>query len=149
MRHIFWPTLNWPEMAHIIWSTYSTSHPVCDILFIDNIICYNMDNMIWPYDMVGYHFRREFKLWSEWDFRDLEAGDLGVINGVDNLTKMPNGNLLTNAHRPKWNSELTFLQIINPLYYPADQIGKYTARIICWKLYGQYFLHHIRIWSIL
>ena len=62
---------------------------------------------------------------NERDFRDLEAGDLGVINGVDNLTKMPNGNLLTNAHRPKWNSELTFLQIINPLYYPAGQIGKY------------------------
>jgi len=54
--------------------------------------------------------------------KDLEAGDLGVINGVDNLTKMPNGNILTNAHRPKWNSEMTFLQIINPFYYPVGHI---------------------------
>ena len=57
------------------------------------------------------------------NFRDLEAGGLGVINGVDNLTKMPNGKLLTNAHRPKWSSDMSILQIINPLHYPVGQIG--------------------------
>ena len=61
---------------------------------------------------------------DNYELRDLEAGDLGVINGVDNLTKMPNGKLLTNAHRPKWSSDMSFLQIINPLHYPVGQIGK-------------------------
>lgn len=54
--------------------------------------------------------------------KDLEAADLGVINGVDNLTKMPNGKWLTNAHRPKWSTDMSFLQILNPLYYPVEQI---------------------------
>jgi len=53
--------------------------------------------------------------------KELEAGELGVVKGVDNITKMPNGKLYANAQGLKWDSNMKFLEIINPLYHPIHQ----------------------------
>jgi len=67
---------------------------------------------------IGIHI---YNVEQDNNIKVLEAGELGLIKGVDNITKMPNGKLYANAQGLRWDSNMKFLDLINPLHTPIHQ----------------------------